>query len=339
MTERGNGLSQSRGPARRAGSRGRAFPWHRLAWLPLAMTATAFAQTPPADVNALLGSARLGAGYAQMLGLASTPDIAAASYDISASDSSPTLDVFRLPYQARLLALTPDSDLYWRVAGGYLKLRDEFSFTPAPTLTGAVATRWSAYSASAGVLAKIRLGAGFTFEPAIDIALARLENSASYSGAASLLQPLLDGPLFNWRTNAWLITPSLALAWARPIDDAKLSVRGHVARSWISSFDESASLQSFNEAANAYSIRADYAWPTGYRIAGREMYGVATAGFAGFFGANRDALGFTSVAELGGGVELPFRAGDSGTERVRLTAAYLYGSDVHGWTVGLSLQY
>jgi hypothetical protein len=271
----------------------------------LAAASTAFGQTPPPDIASLVSGARLGSGYAQMIGLAATPDVSAASYEIQSSDPKPKLDVVRAPYQAKWLALSPNADLYWKVAGGYMRYKDDFPTTSAGGESGNVGSRWTGYSAGGGMLVKLRLGSGFTLEPALDVAVARLENSADYSGAAASLQPLFDGLLFNWQTNAWLITPSIGLDWSHAIGDAKLDLRGHIARSWIRSFGESTTFQSFSEAANAYSIRADYAQPTSYRIADRALSWIAYGGYAGFFGANRDALGFDAVAEVGGGFELP----------------------------------
>ncbi len=303
------------------------------------LVGAASAQVPPVDVRAFVTGARLGAGYAQIIGLAATPDIAAASYEIDSETTKPKLDVFRLPYQAQWTALTPDTDLYWRVAGGYLRFKDDFSINPPSGETGSIGSKWTAYSASGGLLAKIRLGNGLTLEPALDVGVARLENSASYDGAAAALKPVLDGLLFGWQTNAWLVTPSIALEWATKLGEARTTVRGHVARSWINSFDESDPAQSFNETANIYSIRADHARPTGITVADRALNWVVYGGYAGFFGANRDALGFTSVAEIGGGFEVPFAADRPNGERVRLSAGYLFGPDVKGWSVGLSLEY
>jgi hypothetical protein len=310
-----------------------------LACVLLAAAGTGFGQTPPPDIASLVSGARLGSGYAQMIGLAATPDISAASYEIQSSNPKPKLDVFRAPYQAKWLALSPNADLYWKAAGGYMRYKDDFPTTSAAGESGTVGSRWTGYSVGGGLLAKLRLGNGFTLEPALDIAVARLENSADYSGAAAPLQPLFDGLLFNWQTDAWLITPSIGLDWSHPIGDAKLAIRGHVARSWIQSFGESTSFQSFSEATNAYSIRADYAQPTSYRIADRALSWVAYGGYAGFFGANRDALGFDAVAKVGGGFELPLHTDRPNSDRVRLAAGYLFGPDVRGWTIGLSLEY
>ena len=204
---------------------------------------------------------------------------------------------------------------------------------------GSIASKWSAYSASGGLLAKVRLGNGFTLEPALDVGVARLDNGASYNGAASALQPLLNGLLFNWHTNAWLTTPSLGLAWSTGDAEGKATVRGHVARSWISTFGATDPVQEFNETANMYSVRAEYAKPGRWQAFGWPLGWVVYGSYAGFFGANRDALGFTTVAELGGGLELPVSAEREKSERLRLSAGYLFGPDVRGWSIGLSIQY
>mgnify|MGYP000243415927 CR=1 FL=1 len=168
---------------------------------------------------------------------------------------------------------------------------------------------------------------------------ARLDNRASYNGAASVLPPLLDGLVFNWNTNAWLITPSIALAWSAPMADGTTRVRGHVARSWISSFDETDPVQQFDEAANIYSVRAEYVRPSGMTAFDRPLSWVAYGSYTGFFGADRNALGFTAVAEIGAGLETLLVADRPQGDRVRFSAAYLFGSDVRGWTVGIGLEY
>ncbi len=168
-----------------------------LACVLLAAAGTAFGRTPPPDIASLVSGARLGSGYAQMIGLAATPDVSAASYEIQSGDPKPKLDVFRAPYQAKWLALSPDADLYWKVAGGYMRYRDDLPTTSAAGESGNVGSRWTGYSVGGGMLVKLRLGSGFTLEPALDVAAARLENSADYSGAAAPLQSLFDGLLFN----------------------------------------------------------------------------------------------------------------------------------------------
>jgi hypothetical protein len=308
--------------------------------LAFVLTARAIAQVPPSvDFHSLIGGARLGAGYAQMIGTAAVPGISSANYDIDSEGGSPTLNVVRVPYEHRWTPLSDNADLYWTAAGGYMRFKNEFSLDLFRPSDGGISARWTGYSASGGMLARVRLGEGFTLEPAIDLGLARLESSAGYSGAAAILQPSLDGLLFNWGMNAWLVTPSIGLDWGTSVYDGKLSTRGRVARSWISSFDEPDPVLAFAEAVNIYSVSADYARGTSWRLFDRQVSWVLRAGFFGFFGPNRDALGFDSAAEIGGGFEVPIAADIPEGKRLRLVGAYLIGPDLKGWSVGLSVKF
>jgi hypothetical protein len=107
----------------------------------LAIACPIAAQALPDQVRSQVESARLGTGYAQMINLSSTPDLSAASYKIGGGGSSPTLDVLRLPYQARWLAVSPDADLYWQVAGGYLKLKQGFPLDGSPVGSGNIESK------------------------------------------------------------------------------------------------------------------------------------------------------------------------------------------------------
>ncbi|MDM0014530.1 hypothetical protein QTH87_18960 [Variovorax sp. J22P168] len=313
-----------------------------IAGLAILIGSPAGAQLLADQVRGQVESARLGSGYAQMINLSVSPDFSAASYRIDADEPGsprPTLNVIRAPYQAHWLAISPDADLYGRISGGYLEFKQQLPLGPAFAPVGSVDSRWSAYSVTGGLLAKVRLGNGFTLEPALDLGVARLDNNASYRGSGVLLRPALDGLVFNWQTNAWLATPSLGLAWTGGGTDGQLSLRGHVARSWIGSFDATDRVQEFSEAVNIYSVRAEYTMSSGLRAWDRPLRWVAYGDYAGFFGANRDALGFDAVAELGGGVEWPLALGPGDLQRLRLSAGYLFGPGVRGWTLGLSLQY
>lgn len=307
------------------------------AWLQAAGEAPA--QDLPDRVRAAVASARLGAGYAQMVSLSATPDVSAANYRIDSFDPAANLDVLRLPYEAKWVALSPDADLHWKVAAGWMRLEQDFHYDLAAAPGGSIGSRWSAYSAGGGLVLKYRLPGGFTLEPALDVALGRLENDASYAGSATALQPLLRGLLFDWSAGTWLVTPSVALAWNGAAGDGNVAVRAHVARSWIGSFDETDAIQHFHDTANAWSLRAEYAAPSPWRAFERPVGWVAFAGCAGFFGANRKALGFDTAAEVGTGLELPLAAGMPRGDRLRLAASYLAGPDVRGWTIGVGLAY
>lgn len=294
---------------------------------------------PPVAAQSIrdsISGSRLGSGYAQVLNVAATPDLTAAHYDVQ-SGSGLRIDVVRLPYESRWRALSSVADLYWRVVGSYLQMGHDFGAGSQVSGPGNIASTWSAYSATGGLLAKIRLGQGFTLMPAVDVGLARLNNRAGYEGAAVALRPALDGLLFNWHTNAWVVTPNLGLEWTVEEGGRKVTVTGHVGWSRITSFGESDPVQSFAESAGVYSMRIEHTAPSGLSAFHRRLEWVLYGGYSGFYGPNRNALGFTSVGEIGGGIEAPLRTDEEDSKRVRMAGSYLLGSHVTGWTISVGL--
>jgi len=291
------------------------------------------------SVRDVVAASRLGAGYAQLINLGATSDISSSNLDVSDGDSRSSIDILRLPYSAAFWSLTPDTDLYWRVSGNYLRMKDSTDTSLLGNGPGSITSRWSAYSVTGGLSARRRLGNGFTVEPAFDAGVARLLNDANYSGGAAVLQPLLDGVLVNWHTNAWMATPSVGLGWSRTFAQTRtVNIRAHVAWTWVNSFGESDPVLRFRETAGTYSVRAEYVAPLGMAVAGRALNYVTEAGYGGLFGGSRDALGFTTIAEVGLGVEVPVRETPQST-RVSVGASYLFGPDVRGWSFKLALVY
>ncbi|MDR5781270.1 hypothetical protein QCE63_17860 [Caballeronia sp. LZ065] len=288
----------------------------------------------------VIGAARLGSGYSQILNLTATPDISSAHLDISDGPVPQSLTVTRIPYEGSLLALSEWNSIGWRVSGGYFREKDAFPIGGANGAAGSIASKWSAFTATGGLFLKSKLGYGLIFEPGVDVGLARLLNDASYKGAASSLRPVTDGPLFNWHENAWMITPNASLEWMTGISSTRtLTIRGHIAWSWISSFDESDPLLRFRETAGSWSIQSAYTGPTGARVFARPLNYVLNAGYGGFFGPNHSALGFSTIANVGGGFEIPLSRDSAQSRRLQLGAAYLFGPHVTGWTVSLGLTY
>jgi hypothetical protein len=288
----------------------------------------------------IIGAARLGSGYAHILNLTATPDISSSHLDISDDAVPHSLTITRIPYEGSLVTFSDRNSVGWRVSGGYFREKDEFAVDAPNGAAGSIASKWSAFSATGGLFLKSRLGYGFTFEPGVDFSVARLLNDASYAGAATGLKPVLDGPLFNWHENAWLITPNAALEWSTSLAPGQqLTVRGHVAWSWISSFDESDPLLRFRQTAGSWSVQSTYSAPTGAQLFARPLNYVIDAGYGGFFGPNHDALGFSTLANVGAGFEFPLSKDNPQSKRVRAGAAYLFGPHVKGWTVSLALTY
>ncbi len=288
----------------------------------------------------IIGAASLGSGYSQIVNLTATPDISSAHLRVSDGAVPQSFTVTRIPYEGSLFKFSDRDSVDWRVSAGYFREKDDLPITVPDGSMGSISSKWSAFSATGGLVLKSRLGYGFTFEPALDFSVVRLLNDASYAGVASSLKPAADGPLFNWHENAFVITPNAALEWTTSIASAQtLTIRGHIAWSWLSSFDESDPILRFRETAGAWSIQSTYVGPAGIQLLSRPLSYVVNAGYGGFFGPNHDALGFSTIANIGAGFELPFARDNPQSKRLRVGAAYLFGPHVEGWTVSLGLTY
>jgi len=306
-------------------------PWAGALLLALALPAAG------QSLDDVIAGAKVGPGYAQLLNLSSAPDVSTARYNIDTGAEELSIQVGRLVHEQRWRALSDSTDLYWRGAGGYSWMSTGF-----PTSSGGagkISSSWRAFSLTAGLVAKIRLGDEFTLLPALDFGVARLDSRAKYSGTAVGLQPFLDGRLFNWDTNATLVTPNIGLEWSHRHDDRTTTVRLHAAWSRITSFEESHPVLTFRESAGVTSIRAEHVALTSLRVAERPLRWVVFGGHAAFFGPNRAALGFPSVSELGLGFEVPLVPGDATAKRVRVSGSYLVGPNVEGWSVSAAMQY
>lgn len=293
----------------------------------------------PAQAQSLkdeIAASRLSAGYAQLLGLAATPDISSANYKIP-GEGNQTYDVLRIPYESRWLTLSDNSELFWRVSAGYL---DYDATIPVDADLGSKLKYDStAFSGSFGVFSRTNLGHGFTLEPGLDVGLARLINRSDFVNISPELIHVLNGQLVNWHTNATLVTPNIGISWESNTDQRSIRVSGHVSYSWISSFDESKDFASFKENSGAYSLRAEWLQPTSLQLFSRPLSWVASAGYGGFYGANRQELGFSSVADVGLGFAVPLRKDAPKSTQVVAGAAYLFGPNVSGWSASIGLRY
>lgn len=297
-----------------------------------ALPLSAPAQTPGA---AEIGQ-RLGPSYAQLVNLSASPDLTTARYHVR-SDPGVRLDVTRLPVAGKTYDWNERTLLETRLVAGYLRLASEIPVNGASP--GRLDTRWVAYGLTAGVGARITLDDRFTLVPGFDAGVAQLENRTDYLGGAAFAQPLFDGTVFNWRSHAWLATPSAGLEWADETDVRRIEIRTRLAWSRVASFGESDPALRFRKSGGTFSVRGELTSPTNWAWFGRSPAWVLLAGHTAFLGPGRDVLGFPWISEVGAGLEWPSRASSDAPARLRVTLSGLFGPDVRGLTAGVGIEY
>lgn len=299
----------------------------------LALPLAAWAQS--ADLAEL--NARLAPAYAQMLTLTLLPDLSTAHYRVNDAGQRIDLDMTRLGAESVLGTVGDHAQLLGRFTGGYLRMTT--SLPVSVPGTGNVSTRWTAYGLSGGLAVKFDIGHGVTLVPAFDAGVTRLSNRTGYSGAAVAFQPLFDGTVFNWDSDAWIVTPHLGIDWVPDIPGRRITVHAHTAWSRIETYGESDPARSFRENSAVYSLRADHALPTTMTLFDRQIEWALYGGYSGFMGPRRSILGFSTVSEVGIGMQAPLAAGSDASKRLRIGVSYLFGQNVHGWTVSVGLSY
>jgi len=305
-----------------------------LAALFLPVVMPAFAQSFRDQV----AGSGLGSAYAQLINLTASPDVTAAYYGSEGEETDLDIDLTRLPYVSRGVKVGDDSLFKWRVAAGYMQMRSDF--TVGSAAGSSVASRWQASSLTGGLLVDIPLAENLRMTPGLDVGVAVLKNTAQYYGAATALSPLFDGLVFNWETRARLVTPNLGLDWTTRDGERKTLLSGHLSWSWIESYAETDPALGFSQSAGVVSLRGEHGGPTGMSVVARPIDWLVIGSVSRLLGDNSDVLGFSELYELGVGMEIPFARNDAGgSNRARLTASYLFGSGIKGWTIGLGARF
>ncbi len=283
-------------------------------------------------------SRHIGAGYAQLINITLSEDLSAARYVIEGEEgiADAPLQIVRLPWRFASTSLGKGS-LDWRLEAGYLRLETEFEFDLASLGSAGIESRWKAYGASVGARYRYPITGALSLEPTLWLGAARLENDAVYNGFFQATRQVLDGVLFNWETWASIVTADLGLVWQGTWGSVGTELGGRATYSHMDSFGESSEAVSFREAGNTLSLRAGFEGATGGALGGRDLLWTATASYGRFFGDNHDTMGFNNIVELGAGLALA-TSPTSRFGRPSLRASVLRGTDVYGWSVGVSLS-
>jgi hypothetical protein len=287
-----------------------------------------------------LGPDRLGGAYASIINFAVNPDISAATYYVDAGDldaSDPELNVFRLPLR-HVFELDSRG---WRPFVEANLAYQSYQFDFAAFDTERVDTEWQTYGGTLTGGVEIAASEQLTLVPAVTLGLVHLENDANYTGPRSnlLLQPALEGLVFDWDADAWLVGASLAADYRRGLRNFELSIHGSLTHNYIETYDSSSGLIEFDSQATTFALQAETIHPTTMTAWGYPLALVASLGNTTFIGSDRDALGFEYFFEAGLALEADVSSKEWPVKKLRLGASAIYGPDVKGWSLILGYRF
>lgn len=277
-----------------------------------------------------IGPDRLGASYAAMINFAVNPDISTAVYNIQVdSADEPQLNEYRLPF--RYVFKLDDNS--WRpliqLNLAYQSQKAGFGFLEDESVNA----EWQIYGGSLAIGAEIPAGKHFVIISALDAGVVRIKSSADYYGVLAdlLFRPALDGLVFNWEANAWLMGATVGVDCPLNFNTYDLRIYSSLTHNYIETYDSSSGLIEFGTNITTFHANVDATFPTKLSFSGFPLSLVLTAGNTTFLGPNRDALDFQYFFENGLGIEMDISIKNWLVKKVQLGAKIIYGEDVSGW--------
>lgn len=319
------------------------------------MAAPARPSSPPSPARALLGALALAApaaaqeleaGGAPVADLVTGLSFLTLSEDLTGirariENDAPgaddtRLDVYKVYWQRDVDVGSEHGELYLEAAASLLNARDRLTL-PLSSGDATVKETWSAYGGLLGAGWSFPLAEDWRLRPAVGFVLTRIENDARYSGpGAAELDALVDGLYTNF--DGWSATrlASLALLHERPLGPTTL--RAHARHTWAHSevYRASSEFQEGDASSRYVSLRADLDGLLPWHLRGGDVGWNLFGSHERFFDGDRDVLGFDEVWELGGALRFPVIAR---LPAIELAGGALFGPDVRGWTLGLSVSF
>ena len=312
----------------------------------LALSDSLFAQSELEEVieevrratEAELGPARLGSGYAAMINFAVAPEISTANYSVEDSlEDDPELQVTRVPLRH---VFEPNARGWSPFIQGNLAYQTfdaSFPFLEGEQING----EWDALGVSVAGGYEIPLSENLTLLPVLDLGYVRLTNDATYTGPIgnTILKPALEGLLFDWDADTWLLGLSLGFEYEKPYERFTLQSRGGITYNRIDTFSTSSDAIDFTSSVTTTNLKADFVIPTSMSVGGSPLAVVPHIGATAFLGDDRDALGFDHFYEAGLSFEADVAERGWRISKLRLGAMVIFGSDVSGWGILLGYRF
>jgi len=315
-------------------------------WLGAALLGSVAASSAQAQSlrDVFRGQARasdFASGFQALSIFGGTPGISAATYNGDEMDLNsykvPISESFA-PFERGLLAgVSP----YAELTVSYLNARQNTYLGDTPGLPTYANLRFNTFSGLAGVGLNFPLGSRTMLRPILMGGYARIESDTHFFGPnAAAFQEATRGVLADVQIDSILLGGGLMLEHIREIaPDTNLTASLRYNR--ITDINYSASdpsLESTNR-FTASTAKVEVKGPTGMTLLDYPLRWIAFTGGTWMMGRHRNALGFNSFAELGGGIELEDDTLLRGLEGVSLRASALVGERVTGWSLGISLSF
>ncbi len=204
-----------------------------------------------------------------------------------------------------------------------------------------VDTRWVGYGAQAGGGVEVDLGSGFRIAPVLLLGLHHVENVTHYSGPGTATWPaILDGILFNWQATVFSYGGAVRVegSWEFGEGLRWTSVLRYDGR-WHETLQSTDEAQEGLDPTHILTLRNELAGPFDFTVFDRPLGWSAMLNYRRYVGTTAETLDFTEYLELGAGVQIGVGDLVPVIAKINLGGAVIWGPDVRGWSVGVSVSF
>lgn len=228
--------------------------------------------------------------------------------------------------------------------GGFARYDPRVVFDGEPP--GRSPLRWNNITTTIGLGYDIRLTETLWLRPVLNAALGYAASDTSLFASFLSWRKGVELPgLENAQASVWARGGSLILAYYdfRPERDIDVELR--YTQLLIETFGNTTQAARGRSTAQTLGLWARYRWPTGWEGFGRPTRWVLDSSVTGYFGDQRDAMGFAWAVKAGGGIEFDTGRWELGAfgvnlNRVRLVGRFFYGdNNTSGYSFGVGMTF
>jgi hypothetical protein len=307
------------------------------------------AQTTIGDIRDQLRSELSPSGFAALVsGFVSIdllPQVSSGTFytdnpDPSLPDSR--IDTFKLPLKWETEVGGLPGKLHLGGGFGYLKSTESVRLD-IPIQGNLISSRIDSISEAYNVMASVgwtfELGSGFGIRPMFGLAYSKVENEGRYDAVGSVIwKPILDGIVLNWDLQAYTLSSGADLLYREDYHWGRIEADLSYIHTWTQVFDSTDPAQEGGIQNDFLASRLDFIYRTGEQIWGSPMDWRMRYGLFHILQGD-DGLGFTTLMEVGLGVELDLGAKGYPVSRVGLMGSIFVGEHTQGWTLGVTFQF
>lgn len=274
-------------------------------------------------------------GVLQVLSFTAIPDSTAASLSINSDGSGDPR--FRQSQLGGAFTVSDDVPIYLEGFVGATRYDPEFVFTSGES-ERRIPTRWTGVTGTVGVGYDVELIGNWVLRPIVNGMLGYVASDLR------LLGFVIDGRSggdLDFLDGGDVVAAggggSLMLDYEFRSDAYELDVELRFTSLHLRSFGDDAVEGAAQGQTAAIWTRLRY--PTGLHAFGAPVRTVVEGAHSSFLGANRGALGFDGLNQIGLGLEFDTADARSPVSRTRLVGRYVFGEKVSGFAVGLGVSF